>query len=72
MSSDNRLNKLVKIMQEQILTKPENLKKLKLELYKFTNDEKFKKSKSMGDIIKASFDFVKNHYLNVDLYNLFQ
>ena len=72
MSSGNRLNKLVKIMQEQILTKPENLKKLKLELYKFTNDEKFKKSKSMGDIIKASFDFVKNHYLNVDLYNLFQ
>ena len=72
MSSGNRLNKLVKIMQKQILTKPENLKKLKLELYKFTNDEKFKKSKSMGDIIKASFDFVKNHYLNVDLYNLFQ
>ncbi len=72
MSSGKRLNELVNIMQKQTLTKPENLKKLKLELYKFTNDEKFKKSKSMGDIIRATFDFVKQHYLNVDLYDLFQ
>ena len=43
-----------------------------VELYKFTSDKKFKNSKSMGDIISASFDFVKNHYLKVDLYNLFQ
>ena len=72
MSSGKRLSELVKIMQSQTLTKPENLKKLKLELYKFTRDKKFKNSKSMGDIISASFDFVKNHYLKVDLYNLFQ
>ena len=72
MSSGKRLSELVKIMQNQTLTKPENLKKLKLELYKFTSDKKFKNSKSMGDIISASFDFVKNHYLKVDLYNLFQ
>ena len=58
-------------MQKQKLTHPENLKKLASEIYKFTKDKKFKESKSMGDIMKASFNFVKNNYLKVNLYDLF-
>ncbi|MEK9613962.1 MAG: hypothetical protein VW080_08570 [Flavobacteriaceae bacterium] len=70
-SSGNRLKKLVQIMQMEVLTHPENLERLRAEIYKFTKEEAFKESQSMGDIIKASFDFVRNHYEKVDMHDLF-
>ena len=63
--------KLVSIMQQSVLTRPENLERLKMEIYKFTQDSAFKESQSMGDIMKACFDFVRRHYQKENLYNLF-
>jgi hypothetical protein len=70
-SSGNRLIRLVKIMQAETLTLPENLKRLRQEIYKFTKDDSFKESQSMGDIMQASFNFVRLHYEKVDMHDLF-
>jgi hypothetical protein len=70
-SSGNRLIRLVKIMRAETLTLPENLKRLRQEIYKFTKDDSFKESQSMGDIMQASFNFVRLHYEKVDMHDLF-
>ncbi|MDA7699043.1 hypothetical protein N8795_02880 [Flavobacteriaceae bacterium] len=70
-SSGNRLNKLVKTMQLELLTLPEDLERLRNEIYKFTNDKAFLQSKTMGDIMKASFEYVRKHYEEVDTHSQF-
>lgn len=70
-SSGNRLKKLISIMQSEILTNKENLVRLREEIFKFTRDNAFKESKSMGDIMHASLNFVRNHYEKVDMHDLF-
>ena len=70
-SSGNRLIRLVKIMQNETLTLPENLDRLRKEIFKFTKDKSFNQSKSMGDIMEASFNFVRLHYEKVDMHDLF-
>jgi hypothetical protein len=70
-SSENRLIRLVTIMQGVTLTLPENLERLSQEIFKFTKDKSFKQSKSMGDIMMASFNFVRLHYEKVDMHDLF-
>ena len=70
-SSENRLLRLVTIMQGETLTSPENLERLSQEIFKFTKDKSFKQSKSMGDIMLASFNFVRLHYEKVDMHDLF-
>ena len=71
LSSGNRLKKLVKTMQLELLTLPKNLERLRNEIYKFTKDEAFLQSKSMGDIMKASFEYVRKHYEDVDTHSQF-
>lgn len=70
-TSGNRLKTLISIMRNEVLTLPENLERLKQEIYKFTNDKAFLESKSMGDIMKAALNFVRQHYENVDMHKLF-
>ena len=70
-SSGNRINKLVKTMQLELLTLPQNLERLRNEIYKFTQDKAFLNSNSMGDIMKASFEYVRKHYENVDTISKF-
>ncbi|MBT6160709.1 MAG: hypothetical protein HOH81_03310 [Flavobacteriaceae bacterium] len=70
-SSGNRLTKLVRTMQKEILTLPENLERLKNEIYKFTKEKAFLESHSMGDVMKASFEYVRKHYEDVDTHSQF-
>ena len=58
-------------MQLELLTLPKNLERLRNEIYKFTKDEAFLQSKSMGDIMKASFEYVRKHYEDVDTHSQF-
>jgi hypothetical protein len=71
-SSGNRLESLLKIMRSETLTLTENLERLRKEIFKFTKDKAFMQSQSMGDIMKASFQFVRLHYEKVDMHDLFQ
>ncbi len=70
-SFKKRIEYLISIMKSQELTLPENLEKLKLEIFNYTNDSNFKKSKSMGDLMEATFNFLVINYENVSLSKLF-
>lgn len=70
-SFESRLMTLVAIMQQSVITRPENLARLRKDIFAFTQDPAFIESQSMGDIMKACFDFVKRHYQKENLYNLF-
>ena len=66
-NSGNRIKFLVNIMKNDCLSIPENIDKLKKEIFVFTQDESFSKSKSMGEIMQASFDYMRRKYLNLSL-----
>jgi len=70
LSSGNRLDCLLDIMTLDTLTKRENLKNLSSEIFKFTKDVAFKKSKNMGEVMKASFAYVRRNYENLNMANL--
>ena len=70
-SFNKRINNLISIMKNQKLSLPENLEKLKIEIFNYTKDSSFKKSKSMGDLMEATFNFLVRNYENVSLSKLF-
>jgi replicative DNA helicase len=69
-NSGNRIAFLVNIMKNDTLSLPENLEKLKNEIFVFTKDDAFTKSKSMGELMEASFDYMRRNYQNVTLGDL--
>ena len=52
------------------IEKKENVENLKNEIYKFTNEENFKKCKSMGELMEQTLDYLKRNYQNVSLIDL--
>ena len=67
-SAENRIKKLLQIMCNDTIAPIENVNQLKLELYHYTNDLNFKKAKSMGNLMTATFDFISRNYKNINLY----
>ena len=70
-SSGNRLNKLLAIMQHDQITLTSNLERLRNEIYKFTKDKAFLQSKSMGDVMRAALNYVRFNYEKVNMHDLF-
>ena len=70
-SYENRISKLIKEMKGLTLSTEGNLKNLKKEIFQFTQDPKFNACTSMGDVMDAAFDFVRNNYENLSLNKLF-
>ncbi|MDB2701735.1 hypothetical protein N9Z01_01345 [Flavobacteriaceae bacterium] len=71
-SSGTRLDNLVTIMKLDMLTQPSYLKNLSAEIFKFTKDEAFRNTKSMGDVMEASLNYVRRHYENLNMTKLIQ
>ncbi|MDG2397588.1 MAG: hypothetical protein P8M03_08070 [Flavobacteriaceae bacterium] len=69
-SAENRLNDIIDVMKKDTISIKKNFHQLKKEIYDFTKDETFKKSKNMGDIMKASFNYVRKHYESLNLSKL--
>ena len=69
-NSGNRIDFLVNIMKNDRLSIPENLENLKNEIFVFTKDDAFTKSKSMGELMQAAFDYMRRNYQNVSLGDL--
>ena len=67
LSSVDRLDRLLDIMTLDTLTTPGNVKKLSSEIFKFTEDSAFKKTKNMGEVLKASFAYVRRNYENLNM-----
>ena len=68
--SKNRMDSLIKIMKKDRLSSNKNLETLKNEIFLFTMDDAFKKSKSMGDLMEATFNYTRNNYEKVNLSEL--
>ena len=71
-SSGVRLQNLVTIMQQDHLTREDYLNNLCKEIYKFTKDKAFLEAKNVGDVMEASFDYVRRHYENLNMSKLIQ
>ncbi len=69
-NSGNRINFLISIMKNDVLSTSENLEQLKNEIFIFTNDTAFRKSQSMGELMQAAFDYTRKNYENVSLSDL--
>lgn len=64
-SNKNRINALLDCMQSDELSTNRFRDQLKEEIYNYSLDKNFRKSKSMGEIVKNILDFVKRNYENV-------
>ena len=71
-SFHDRIGLLLDSMEDGIISKPENITQLKMTIFEYTQDVKFKKCKNMGDILKRSLEFLMRNYENVNLENLKQ
>ena len=68
--ADERMKLLVDIMKQDTISSIENIDKLKKEIFKFTKEESFIKSKSMGELMEQSLNYLKRNYQNVSLIDL--
>ncbi len=67
LSSRNRSKSLIKCMVKDTISTEENLQVLREQLYDFTLDLKFRRCKSMGEVLKTGLDFVKRNYENLSM-----
>ena len=66
--SQERVNDLLDCMVDDEISTPDKIKQLKKDLIKYTKDKNFKDCKTMGQILKVAFDFVRRNYENVNTY----
>lgn len=67
LSSGNRIKRLINAVKPHTISLPENIERLKLEIYDLTKDMNFKKSTSMGEVLALALDFVKRNYEDVSM-----
>jgi hypothetical protein len=66
-SSGDRIEELVDICREDNISLPDNITLLRKEIFDYTLDVKFKKCKTMGEVLTLALDFVKRNYENVSM-----
>jgi hypothetical protein len=65
-SSQSRLKAMIKCMLQDQISSTSNLHELRSQLYDLTYDMKFKRCKSMGQIVKTALEFVRRNYESVN------
>jgi len=68
--SEERMKLLLEIMKEDKISPKDNLDNLKNEIFKFTKENSFVKTKSMGELMEKTLDYLKRNYQNVSLIDL--
>ncbi len=66
-SSEDRIEQLIKICRDDTISLAENITLLGSQIYELTLDVKFKRCKSMGELLSLALDFVKRNYENVSM-----
>jgi hypothetical protein len=61
-NSERRYRYLVKCMRSDTLSTPAKFKELRMGLFDFTGDIKFRNARTMGGVLNATLDFVKRNY----------
>ena len=69
-SYHDRIEHLLAAMVVDVISTKENIESLKFKIYEYTLDVKFKRCKSMGQIIKNALAYVLRNYENVNPVNL--
>ena len=64
LGSKERIESLIDSMKNDIVSTNENIQNLARQIYHLTQDNRFKFSKSMGDIMESSIDYMINNYEN--------
>jgi len=70
-SYNDRITELLKCMEDDTISIPKYIDQLKEEIYQYTFDMEFRKSKNMGEVVKNALDFVKRNYQDINMKNLF-
>lgn len=65
-----RVDKLLNCMLNDSISKNENIESLKMKIFEYTQDVKFKRCKNMGQILKAALEFLVRNYEDVNLNRL--
>ncbi|MCM4154568.1 hypothetical protein [Gramella sp. AN32] len=66
-NTKSRYKELIRCMINDHVSSRENVLELRNQLYDFTNDMKFKRASTMGQILRTALDFVKRNYENVNM-----
>ncbi|GAA3509423.1 hypothetical protein GCM10022393_22310 [Aquimarina addita] len=72
LNARSRSNTLMDCMCTDKISSKENIQLLGEQLYGFTLDLKFRRCKSMGEILKTGLDFVRRNYENVNMKRLLE
>jgi len=67
LSSEIRTKKIIECMSQDKISTDENILLLSKQVYKLTRDKNFINSKNMGEIIRASFNYVLRNYENHEM-----
>lgn len=70
-SYQNRISELLECMQNDCISITKHVDMLKEEIYNYTKDLEFRRSKGMGEILKNALDFVKRNYQGINMKNFF-
>lgn len=70
-SYHERIHELLDCMQNDTLSIPDHITMLKEEIYHYTLDVEFRRSKGMGEIMKNALDFVKRNYQGMNMQHFF-
>lgn len=69
-SYNDRINELLACMLEDRISTHENIETLKHKIFDYTHDVRFKKCKSMGEILENTLEFLTHNYENVNPLNI--
>ncbi len=72
LASKTRLRELIRCMVNDKISNTDNLKQLRTDLFEYTRDVKFKRAKSMGQIVRTAVEFVRRNYEDVSLKRLME
>jgi hypothetical protein len=68
LSAENRIKKLLQIMGNDTIAPEGHVEQLKVELFRVTHDLNFKRAKSMGNVLNATFEFITRNYKTVNVF----
>tara|TARA_B100000809_G_scaffold182960_1_gene180723 strand:- start:76 stop:1137 length:1062 start_codon:yes stop_codon:yes gene_type:complete len=68
-SFQDRIGELLNCMEEDTLSNDDNIELLKEQIYEYTLDLEFRKSKNMGGVLRNALGFVKRNYDDINMAN---
>jgi len=71
LSAGTRMDRLLAAARPDHISLPENIERLKMEIYELTKDMGFKRCTTMGEVLALALDFVRRNYENVSMNELF-